>query len=79
MAKTSQEIYEEKKKALADGDEALIIKVGQGKDIMSILSNLMLALSVGLEYSHCLSLVRANMSASKEESLTEEELLGQMT
>ncbi|KAF5316331.1 hypothetical protein D9619_006493 [Psilocybe cf. subviscida] len=60
MAKTSQEIYEEKKKALADGDEALIIKVGQGKDIMSIL-------------------MRANMSASKEESLTEEELLGQMT
>ena len=38
MAKTSQEIYEEKKKAFADGDEAFITKVGQGKDIMSILS-----------------------------------------
>jgi cytochrome P450 len=60
MARTSWEIYEEKKKALADGDEALITKVGQGKDIMSIL-------------------MRANMSASKEESLTEVELLGQMT
>ncbi|KAF5316333.1 hypothetical protein D9619_006491 [Psilocybe cf. subviscida] len=60
MTKTSCDIYEEKKKALADGDKAFITKVGQGKDIMSIL-------------------MRANMSASKEDSLTEEELLGQMS
>ncbi|KAF5316337.1 hypothetical protein D9619_006495 [Psilocybe cf. subviscida] len=60
MTRTSREIYEEKKKALADGDEVLTTKVGQGKDIMSIL-------------------MRANMSASKAESLTEEEILGQMS
>lgn len=40
MHETSLEIYAEKKKALADGDEALSAKVGQGKDIMSILSKL---------------------------------------
>jgi hypothetical protein len=35
---TSLEIYAEKKQALADGDEAVAEKYGQGKDIMSILS-----------------------------------------
>jgi hypothetical protein len=35
--KTSMEIYESKKKALEDGDEALARQVGRGKDIMSIL------------------------------------------
>ncbi|KAF5316754.1 hypothetical protein D9619_006487 [Psilocybe cf. subviscida] len=60
MHETSLEIYAEKKQALADGDEALSAKVGQGKDIMSIL-------------------MRANMSASKEDSLTESELIGQMS
>ncbi|KAF9479975.1 cytochrome P450 [Pholiota conissans] len=57
---TSVEIYESKKKALEDGDEALANQIGRGKDIMSIL-------------------MRANMTASKEEGLTREELLGQMT
>jgi hypothetical protein len=56
---TSLEIYAEKKQALADGDEAVAEKYGQGKDIMSIL-------------------MRANMSASKDDSLTESELIGQM-
>ncbi len=35
---TSVEIFEGKKKALEDGDEALASQVGRGKDIMSILS-----------------------------------------
>ncbi|KAF8957107.1 cytochrome P450 [Flammula alnicola] len=56
---TSVENFESKKKALAEGDEALANQIGQGKDIMSIL-------------------MRANMTASKEESLTRDELLGQM-
>jgi hypothetical protein len=38
MDRTSREIYAEKKQALADGDEVLERKIGQGKDIMSILS-----------------------------------------
>ncbi|KAF8969648.1 cytochrome P450 [Flammula alnicola] len=57
---TSVEIFESKKMALAEGDEALANQIGQGKDIMSIL-------------------MRANMTASKEESLTRDELLAQMS
>ncbi|KAF5316745.1 hypothetical protein D9619_006488 [Psilocybe cf. subviscida] len=60
MDRTSREIFAQKKRALADGDEVLITKIGQGKDIMSIL-------------------MRANMSASADDSLSETELLGQMT
>lgn len=40
MDRTSREIYSQKKQALVDGDEALKTKIGQGKDIMSILSKL---------------------------------------
>ncbi|KAF8181261.1 cytochrome P450 [Pholiota molesta] len=52
LHKTSLEIFEGKRKALAEGDEAVERQIGQGKDIMSIL-------------------MRANMEASKEDSLTE--------
>ena len=38
MYNTSVEIFESKKKALAEGDEALATQIGKGKDIMSILS-----------------------------------------
>lgn len=38
MDQTCKEILGEKKEALAAGDEALSAKIGQGKDIMSILS-----------------------------------------
>lgn len=37
LTKTSTDIYELKKKALAEGDEALAKQVGRGKDILSIL------------------------------------------
>ncbi|KAF8202143.1 cytochrome P450 [Pholiota molesta] len=60
LYKTSVEIFESKKAALADGDEAVANQIGRGKDIMSVL-------------------MKANMSASKEESLTQEELIGQMS
>ncbi|KAF9474249.1 cytochrome P450 [Pholiota conissans] len=60
LHKTSVEIFENKRKALAEGDEAVERQVGQGKDILSIL-------------------MRANMEASKEDALTEEELLGQVS
>ena len=35
---TSVEIYEGKKKALEEGDEAVTQQIGQGNDIISILS-----------------------------------------
>ena len=38
MYNTSVEIFNSKKKALADGDEVLATQIGRGKDIMSILS-----------------------------------------
>jgi hypothetical protein len=34
----SEEIYEGKKKALAEGDEVVKNQIGRGKDILSILS-----------------------------------------
>ncbi|KAI0628909.1 cytochrome P450 [Trametes polyzona] len=52
-------IYEEKKRMLESGDEALKQKVGEGKDLMSIL-------------------LRANMEASEEDKLPEEELTAQV-
>ncbi|KAF8159576.1 cytochrome P450 [Crassisporium funariophilum] len=57
---TSVEILESKKKALAEGDDALAKQIGQGKDIMSIL-------------------LKANMNVEKQDSLSNEELLGQIT
>lgn len=38
MHDTSLEIYNSKKRAIAEGNEAVLKQVGQGKDIMSILS-----------------------------------------
>jgi len=38
MGKKSAQIYEMKKSALQNGDEASLRQVGEGKDIMSILS-----------------------------------------
>ena len=40
MYNTSVGIFESKKKALAEGDEALATQISQGKDIMSILCEL---------------------------------------
>ncbi|KAK7466276.1 hypothetical protein VKT23_005004 [Stygiomarasmius scandens] len=37
MWKVSEEIFEKKKKALAEGDEAVSMQIGEGKDILSIL------------------------------------------
>jgi len=38
MHKTSLEIFESEKKALMDGDDVVARQIGQGKDIMSMLS-----------------------------------------
>ncbi|KAI0754283.1 cytochrome P450 [Daedaleopsis nitida] len=56
----SVEIFEEKKRALEQGDKAVTHQVGEGKDIMSIL-------------------LKANMAASEEDRLPDEELIGQMS
>lgn len=74
---TSVEIFESKKAALADGDEAVANQIGRGKDIMSVLSR-RLSFPYMTQRLY-IFLVKANMSASKEESLTREELIGQMS
>ncbi|KAF9820625.1 hypothetical protein IEO21_01328 [Rhodonia placenta] len=56
----SRRIFEEKKLAMAKGDQAVLHQVGEGKDIMS-------------------KLMQANLLASEEDKLPEDELLGQMT
>lgn len=38
LGNTAIEIFEEKKRALEEGDEAVTQQIGKGKDIMSILS-----------------------------------------
>lgn len=40
MSTRSTRIFVSKKKALADGDKAVLEQVGKGKDIMSVLSTL---------------------------------------
>lgn len=37
MDKISTEVFEDKKRALSEGDEAVMRQVGQGRDIMSTL------------------------------------------
>ncbi|KAG6846510.1 hypothetical protein H0H93_013484 [Arthromyces matolae] len=75
MHRTTVEIFEEKKRVLqaenADG-EALKEKVGNAKDLMSILiPRWAESLNGGL-------IVKANMDASEEDKLPDEEVLGQL-
>ena len=72
---TSVEIYEAKKHALQQGAEELA-QIGQGKDIISILST-----RISFRSSQVLTkilLVRENMKASEEEKLSDAEVLAQI-
>ncbi|KAI0760541.1 cytochrome P450 [Fomes fomentarius] len=60
MDRRSEDIVDEKKAALTSGDEELLQRVGEGKDIMSIL-------------------LKANITASTTEKLTDRELVAQMS
>ncbi|KAG5349232.1 hypothetical protein C0989_005136 [Termitomyces sp. Mn162] len=53
-------IFEEKKRALMEGDEALANQVEQAKDLLSIL-------------------IKANIDASEEDKVSDEEVLGQVS
>ena len=74
---TSLDIFESKKRALLDGDEAVERQVGEGKDILSILSTLILFHL--RDPSTDSMVVRANMDASEEDKLDEDELVAQIT
>ncbi|KAG6898215.1 hypothetical protein C0992_003327 [Termitomyces sp. T32_za158] len=58
LDRTAQEIFEGKKRTLKEGDEALLRRVDQAKDLLSIL-------------------MKANMDASEEDKLPDDEVLGQ--
>lgn len=80
MDTQSTNIFNNKRNALEKGDEAVMHQVGEGRDIMSILSES----QAGRDFlfkggANCAVLVKANMQASAEDRLPDEELLGQMS
>ena len=75
MWRTSNEIYAQKKAALAAGDDAVARQVGHGRDILSLLSTLFSLLRDDPQV--LMLVVRANMKS--EDPLDEQELLGQMS
>ena len=84
MHARSVRIINEKRAALAGGDEALKQQVGEGKDIMSVLRESFRApanCSRGMFRSPSAPgcIVRANMSASEADRLTDEELIAQVS
>jgi hypothetical protein len=78
MWSLSEEIYEGKKKAFAEGDEAVRYQIGRGKDIISILSAFSL-LSVSrrflVDIGH--SIVKGNLN-NGENQLDEKEIIAQV-
>ena len=74
----STEILTQKREALEKGDESVAAQVGEGKDIMSILCTCVRSLVPMLCTDHRYITVKANMEASGDDKLSEEELIGQM-
>jgi hypothetical protein len=74
---TSIEILEAKRRALQEGNEAVVKQIGQGKDIISILS-VWDKLSRDLPAHQPILSVKANMAASDEDKLPESEVLAQV-
>lgn len=84
LRRRSTEIFEAKKKALLAGDEALKQQVGEGRDLISVL-RACLPLSWNMRRvtrtnaDALCDIVKANMAASQEDKMPEDELIGQMT
>ena len=77
MHEQTSNIYNQKKLAIAKGDSAVVEQIGEGKDIMSILSpSLEYFPSIGCANG---SIVKANMEANDEDKLPDEEVLAQMS
>ncbi len=80
MARRSEEIIGAKKSALAKGDDELAHRVGEGKDIMSILRTCSVRLLLSFnEPLTSFSAVKANTAAVEAERLSDEELVAQMS
>ena len=76
MDEQSKTIYNSKKAALEKGDEVVVHQMSEGKDIMSILCEYSEVRSSGDAHG---ALVRANLDATDEDKLPEEELIAQMS
>lgn len=79
MSKRSVEIYESKKGALEKGDDEVVQQIGEGKDIMSVLSTATIYPPSYVQGRADWLQVKANKAASVEDCLTDEELIGQMS
>lgn len=77
MHEISVEIYHEKKRALEEGDEAVVRQIGQGKDLLSILREYSCLISRTLSFRVRYA-VRENMKVSIEDKLEEEEIIAQV-
>ena len=74
----AREIYETKKRLIESGDSATVKQVGDYNDIISLLSALMeLHFTITVSF-HPVNKVKANVAASDEGRLSEEEVLAQM-
>ena len=69
---TAVGIVDSKKRALEDGDEAVARQIGQGNDILGILSREIIP-RLWIDPTSDYWLVRANLDASEEDRMTEEE------
>lgn len=72
----STEVYNEKRKTLLAGDEALKSQVGEGKDILSVLRACFRLMKAAFTDE---IVVRANLEAAPEDRLPEEEVIAQMS
>ena len=77
MDRTSREIYAEKKSALMNGDKDVKLGVEERKDLMSVLCKSYFFPLTPTNFVHLL--VRANMEASEEDKLPEEEIIAQVS
>lgn len=78
MQQTSVDIIKEKRKALESSDPAIVAEITNKKDIISILSASCLKLSYCF-FAILILAVRANTTASEEDRLTDEEVIGQVS
>ena len=73
----ARRVYETKKKLLESGDDETVKQVGEGKDILSILSTYD-TVAFWLMALTWIFVVRASAAESEADRLSEDELIGQM-
>ena len=72
-------ILETKKRALEQGDKAVLEQVGEGRDILSTLCECHLLVSIERVVLTCIEKVRANMAASDEDKISDEEVMAHIS